>query len=68
MRNSDSDNNGSNLIGSNFIEENPEISIPYFGTYIRIYIEWLRWKCYGHWCCFNLQGKYLRQFRTLDGF
>ena len=29
MKDSDSTINGSNLIGSNFIDENPEISIPY---------------------------------------
>ena len=29
MKDSDSVNNGTSLIGSNFISENPEISIPY---------------------------------------
>ena len=29
MRGSDGANNGTNLIDSNFIDENPEISIPY---------------------------------------
>ena len=40
--------------GFDFIQENPEISIPYLARISAFTLNGCVWQCYGYRCCFKL--------------